>query len=174
MRHLRDVRDHRFSRDILTCCKGKLRLCILEFRRLDQIPEHDRTVFLIWNLNADSRFSRNRRFDTDIRCRQIQLDIIGKTHNLAYLHTHFRLKLIPGDGRSAAYIRDRRIHPEIVQNFLKLLCRFSQVSIRISLGFPTATLQKLQWGKMILLFNRCFLLIDFMLNIDNPALNFLL
>lgn len=64
---------------------------------------------------------------------RIQLDIIGKTNDLADLHTHFRLQLIAGNGRSAAHIGNGYIDAEIMQGFLKLLRCFTQMCIGISL-----------------------------------------
>ena len=125
MRHLGNIRYNRFTGNILTCCKGKFGFCIFEFVGLQKIPKHNRTVFFIWDFDSHSRFSRNRRFNTDIRRCQVQFNIIGKSDDLADFHTHFRLKFIAGYRRSAADIGNCYIYSEIMKCLLKFLGCFS-------------------------------------------------
>ena len=101
-------------------------------------------------------------------------DINGKTNDLADLHTHFRLQLIAGNGRSAAHIGNGYIDAEIMQGFLKLLRCFAQMCIGISLRSAITSLQKFQWRILIWFFLCNFLLTDLMLNIFDPMFNFFL
>ena len=63
-------------------------------------------------------FPGNRRLDTDIRCRQIQLDIIRQAYDLGYLDTLFRLQFIPGNTGALTDIGDRYLYAESIQRLL--------------------------------------------------------
>ena len=71
-------------------------------------------MLLIGNLDSNGRLAWNRCLNTNVRRCKIQLDIISKAYDLADLHAHFWLKLITGDGRSAAYIGYLGIDAEVV------------------------------------------------------------
>ena len=129
MRHLGNIRHHRFSSYIFSNRKGKLGFRTLKFLGLNQFPQHYRVIFLIGNLNPHSSLSRDRRLDTDIRSRQVQFDVVRQSNNTADLNSHFRLKFISGYSRAAAYICHRYIYAEIVQCFLQLLRCLSKMGV---------------------------------------------
>ena len=114
VRHFRNICHHCFTCNIFSHSKRKLRFRLLEFFRLEQIPKHNCTVFLIRNFDSHSSLTRDRCLDPDIRSSQIQFDIISQAYDLADLHSHFRLKLITGNRRAAAYIGNCYIYSEIM------------------------------------------------------------
>ena len=75
-------------------------------------------IFFIRYFDADRCLARYRCFDSDIRCRKVQLDVVCKVYNFTYLYTHLRLKFITGNRRTTAYIRHCDIDTEIVQRIL--------------------------------------------------------
>ena len=91
MRHLGNICDYRFARNILTYSKGQFGFRPLKFLGLQDLPEHDRMIFLIRDLDPYSSLARDRSLDTDIRSRKIQFDIICEIDDLAYLDSHLRL-----------------------------------------------------------------------------------
>ena len=94
--------------------KSQLGRTVLKSVGLDQIPEHDRTVILIRHFDPYRRFSGNRGLDPDICSRQVQLDVVCKTDDLADLYTLLRLHFISCDRRSAAYIGNGHINAEVM------------------------------------------------------------
>ena len=78
-------------------------------------------VLLVRHLDADRRFSGNRRFNADFRGGQIQLDVVLKTENPADLHALLRLKLVTRDGGTPAYALEPDIDAEVTERLLKLL-----------------------------------------------------
>ena len=132
MGHLRDIRDRDLSCNILPDAKRDPGSVCLKLLGFHQFPERYHHILLVRDLDADRCFSRNRRFDTDIRRRQIELNVVRQIYDLADLHAHFRLNLITSDRRTAAYIRNRNIHAEVLQSLLQLRRRLLQMCSRIS------------------------------------------
>ena len=143
MRHFGNIRHHHLPSDVLSHRKGKLRGKVLKLLALYQLPQGYGHIFLIGHLDSHRRFSGDRRLDTNIRCRQVQLNIIGKPYDLADLHSLVRLHLKPGNGRSLADIRDGYPHAEGLQSLLELSGRLFQlpggVSSRLARAFGQLT-----------------------------------
>lgn len=93
---------------------------LLKAIRLQNIPQVYHLVFFIGYLDAHRRFSWYGRFNSDISGRQAQFDVICQAYNLTDLYPLLRMKLIPGYGRSAAYIGDRNPDTEILKSPLEL------------------------------------------------------
>ena len=102
-----------------------------------QFPERNDGVFRIGHLDAHRCLSGNRRFNSDIRDRKIQLDIICQGYNPADLHALIRLQLIACHRRALAYIRHCHTHAEIPENLLQMHGSFVKDTVRI-LCFPYA------------------------------------
>ena len=124
MGHLRNIRHHCFPADILSHCKGQVGRKGLKFPGLQQIPERHCRILFIRHLDAHRRFSRYRGFDSDIRSRQIQFNIIRQSYYLAHLHALLRLQLISRNCRPLADIRDRYSHPKSGKRLLQMDRRF--------------------------------------------------
>ena len=120
MGHLGNICHDRLTLNIFTSSKSQLGFGIHKLRALDQITEHNRTVFFIWYLDTYSCFTRDRSFDTDIRRGKIQLDIICQPDNLADFYSLFRLQLIPGHRRTTACIGDMNPYSKVLKCLLQL------------------------------------------------------
>ena len=104
MRHFADIRYNDLPRNIFSRRECTWRRLLLKCLRFDQVTEHHRNGLFIRHFNANRCLSRNRRFDTDVCGCQVKFDVIRQVDDLADLDAHFRLDLIAGYRRSAAYI----------------------------------------------------------------------
>ena len=150
MRHFRDICDDRLTGDVFSDSKGQIRRKVLKLRCFKKITQHHGRVRLIWNLDSDCGFSRDRCLNADICCCKTQLDIVGQSDNPAYFHALFRHQLIPCDGRSAAYVIDCNFDTEAVQRLLQFPRYFPQMRIGIAHGTARPFFQKIH--------RRCFVL----------------
>ena len=119
MGHLRNVRHHDLSRNVLAHTEGQLRLRFLELPGVQHISEINDLSLLIGYLDTYGRLSGNRRLDTDIRRRKTHLDIIGQRHNLRHLDALLRLQLIARHCRSHGNVRHRHPDTEALQRLLQ-------------------------------------------------------
>ena len=120
MRHFGDVCHHNFTADVLSDGKGYLRNTVLKFGRFQQIPEHNRGIFLIGNFYTHGCFSGNRSFNPDIRSCQVQFNVVGQSYDLADFNPHLRLQFIPGHRWTAAYVSHCDMNTEILKCLLQL------------------------------------------------------
>ena len=174
MRHLGNIRHHRLAADVLTYGESQLRFRGLEFLGLYQIAQHNRMIFLIGDFDTHRGLARNRRLDTDIGSRQIQLDIIRQINDAADFHAHFRLQFISGNRRTAAYVSHSDIHAEIMKGFLEFLRGFPKMCVRIPLTLSAPSLQELQRREIVFPLRLLFPGADLMPDIPDTALDLLL
>ena len=74
--HLGDVRHHGLPRNVLAHRKSDIGRKILEFTALQEIAQRHGHGLLVGHFYADCRFPGDRRFDSDVRGRQMHFDII--------------------------------------------------------------------------------------------------
>ena len=117
--HLADVRHHHLAADVLTHRKGQTGLVVLEIVGLQQFPQINHVVFLVRHLDAHGGFAGDGGLDADVRGCQVQLDVVGQTHDLADLHALLRQQLVAGHRRSAADIGHGHAHAEVAQGLLQ-------------------------------------------------------
>ena len=110
VRHLCDVRNHRLTCDVLTNCKGQFGIKLLKLLALQKVTQRNHHIFLVRDLNTNGSFSGDWRFNTNVRCRQIQLYVICKSNNFTYLDTLLRLKLIPCNTGALTDVRNRNVY----------------------------------------------------------------
>ena len=91
MGHLGNICHYRLARNILTYGKSNVGIELLEFLTLQQIPECHGHIFFVRDFDTDGCLAGNRCLNTNIRCRQIQLNIIRQTYDLGYFHPLLRL-----------------------------------------------------------------------------------
>ena len=132
MRHLCDVRDNDLARNILSDRKCYVGRELLKLLALQKIAERYRHGLLVRNLDTDCRLSRDRRLDTDVRRRKIQLDVIRKPDDLRHLDTLLRLQLVPRDAGTLADVRDRHLYTEGIQRLLQTHRRLLQLLCGVS------------------------------------------
>ena len=120
VRHLRDVRNYAFARNILADTEDRVALVLLKLRGIDDLPERYHMGNGVRHLDADRALSRDGCLDTDVRRRKGKLDVVCKTHDLAHLDALLGDHLITRHRRSLGNIRDLHADTEGLQRILQL------------------------------------------------------
>ncbi len=81
--------------DIASHCKGQLALGIAEVVALQDFPERNGVLVIVWHFNADGRLSGNRCFHSNALCRQGKGNVICKAGDLGNLDAGGRLNFVP-------------------------------------------------------------------------------
>ena len=150
MGHLGNIRDHHLAGNVLSHRKRKIGREVLKFFAFQKITQGNHGVFFIRHLNPNCRFSGDRRLNPDIRCRQVQFNIIRKPYNLADFNPLLRLQFKPGNRRPLADIRDHHPDAKSLQGLLQPLGRFLKLPGRIAV-FPFSLHQFAdRWEKIFL------------------------
>ena len=135
---------------------------VLKRFRLQQIPQIYHVVLFVGHLDSHRRLAGNGRLNTDIRRSQTQLDIVGQPHYLADLNALLRQKLIPGHGRTAAYICNRHPNTEVMESLLQFNGRGLILIPRKGTGILSPFLKQGSRREHIFLLYRLFLFLDFL------------
>ena len=154
MRHLGQIGHHDLPADILTHGKSQFRLKVPEYPVIHQLPEMYDHILFVRHLDTDGRFARDRRLDTDIGGRQIQLDIVCQGENLADLGSLLREHLIPGHRRATADVGDGHPHAETLQRALQLHGRLFERPVIILRKLLLLGRQQIHRRENVLLFLR--------------------
>ena len=158
MRHGLQIRNDRVAADILADCEGDLGLALFERLRVNDFAQSDHRYRIIFDLDANCRFARNRRFNTNRLCLQVQRDIVSKPYDAADLHADRRLNLITRDRRSLRHLHHSGIHMEVSQCFLQLLCLCRK---HMRIRFPSACGLLQKGNRRLLVYLRHLLRVDF-------------
>ncbi len=102
MRHLCQVCDGHAARKVAAKSDGQMTFRSSETVAFDQLAHPDNCIFLVWDLNADRRLARDRRFNADSGCGEIHGKVIGKIRDFTDFHSAGGLKLVTGHRRAAA------------------------------------------------------------------------
>ena len=132
MGHLGNIGNDRLSCNIFSRRKCQLGFARGKSLGLYQFTKHNCTVCGIGDFDSDGGFAGNGCLNTDIRCCQVQFDIIGQADNFADFNALFRLQLITRNGRTAAHIGHCHIDPEIVQCLLQFFGCAAKMRVRIT------------------------------------------
>jgi len=91
MWHLCNICYDHLACNIFSCGECNIGRMFFKFFRFDQLTKCYGYILFVRHFDTNRRFSGDRCLDTDIGCCEVQFDIICKVHDLADLHTHFRL-----------------------------------------------------------------------------------
>ena len=134
MRHLRDIGDNDVAGDALSEDCAELALGLAEFLRIHHFTERYALDHLIRHLDTYRRLIRDRRFDTNARCREVEGDIVHKSRDLGYLYARCRLELVAGHGRTARRFKELRLDAEAFERIYKRNCVMLDLGFYIRVG----------------------------------------
>ena len=157
MRHGLQIRHNRITADILADREGDLGLALFECVRVNDFTQSDHRNGIVLHFDADRCFARDRRFDTNGLCFQIQRNIIRKPHDAADLHADRGLNLIARDRRSLRHLYHSGVNMEVLECFLQLL-RLGSQQMGIRLAVAARFFQ--ERDRWLLVFLRCLLCVD--------------
>ena len=130
------------ARNIPPCTESHLGLCLFKFCGGSHFLKGYHDFIFVWHFDTNGCLSRDRRFDTDIRNRQIQLDVVCQIGDTVDADTHFRLQLITGNRRSTGDICHLYIDAKIAECLFQFVCRGFQFCLGISVSARRLLFQK--------------------------------
>ena len=157
MRHALQVCDNIISADILTYRKGNLGLGVFKFLRFNDITKLYHGNGFVFYFNTYCSLTRNRCFNSNASCFQVQCNIIRQAHDAAYFNAHSRLYFISGNRRSLCYLNHTCIYMEVFQRFFQFH-GFRLQCTAVGSGCCCGSCQKIDWRHFVDFhrFCRCF------------------
>ena len=150
------------ARNILTYGKIDFGFCIAELRRVDNITDGYHVDLIVFDLDADSRLSRNRSFYSDALRFQIEGDVIGEADDTLYFYANIRMYFVSCDRRTLSNICYLRIDVKVMQSLFQFLRLCLQSCIYRSFSLRCSAFIEQCYRREFVSFHRLAAVVDFL------------